>query len=53
MENIFYHNVREKKNEIILCNILSNSSSVVIFHWTNLRTCSCPNIFLMQDSFLQ
>jgi len=31
MENIFYHNVREKKNEIILCNILSNSSSVVIF----------------------
>ena len=31
MENIFYHHVREKKNEIILCNILSNSSSVVIF----------------------
>ena len=31
MESIFYQNVREKKNEIILCNIMSKSSSVVIF----------------------
>ncbi|WP_299233144.1 DUF3822 family protein [uncultured Bacteroides sp.] len=31
MEQVFYHNVREKRNEIVLCNVLSNSNSVVIF----------------------
>lgn len=31
MEQIFYLNIREQRNEIILCNILSGSSSVIIF----------------------
>lgn len=31
MEEIFYQNVREKRNEIVMCNILSNSNSVIIF----------------------
>ena len=31
MECTFYQNLTEKKNETILCNILSNSNSVVIF----------------------
>ena len=31
MEQVFYHNVRDKRNEIVLCNVLSNSNSVVIF----------------------
>ena len=49
MEKVFYHNVREKRNEIVLCNVLANSNSVVIFsldklthvflseHFTNAR----------------
>ena len=31
MENIFYQNVKEQKNEIILCNILGKSNSVILF----------------------
>ncbi len=31
MEQIFYQNVRVQRNEIVLCNVLSNSSSVIIF----------------------
>lgn len=31
MDYIFYQNVRERRNEIVLCNVLSNSSSVIIF----------------------
>ena len=31
MEDIFYQNVRGKRNEIVMCNILSSSNSVIIF----------------------
>ena len=31
MEKVFYQNIRERNNEIVLCNTLRNSNSVVIF----------------------
>ena len=31
MENIFYQNVKEIKNETVLCNILGKSNSVILF----------------------
>ena len=31
METLFYQNVKESKNEIVLCNILGKSNSVILF----------------------
>ena len=36
MEDIFYQNIKSKMNEVILCNILGKSNSVVIFSFDKL-----------------